>query len=163
MPPVIKHGNMLKEAFPKDNSILLVSASALINVSGQLVMREPYVAGLKSLLTNAPKKFGDVIGSNVRIYGVRTLKCTRADNFEVGIFQTKYQPSQVAELSLISSSVKALLALLTTRITASERRGLPLEVNMNYPGIETEGLTETMVWPIIEHLPELVNVWKTRT
>lgn len=158
MPPEVKTGEMFHE-FPRANSMFLVTANSLINMSGQLVMGAGAAKQLTKALPNAKAIFGMEIGPNVREYGVKTVTSPLAKNFHVGIFQTKYSPYDTSNVKLIARSAKELMVLLT-RMQLNNRITGDFVVNMNYPGIGLGGLSENAVWPVLAGLPDIVKIWK---
>lgn len=70
---------------------------------------------------------------------------------KIGVFQVKYHYKHMANLALISQSAKELAA----HAEANPDKTYAL----NYPGIGNGGLAPWLVEPLLEILPDNVQVW----
>lgn len=155
--PIHRTGNMWNEINKYD--LFCITTNGTIRKDGCLVMgrgiafeaisRFPDVqrlAGAEILEFNACRaKRGDP----PRPYGFLVLR-----NYEpsVGLFQVKYNWWEQADVKLIS------LATLKLSRLAVDFPGM--KIALNFPGIGNGKLSEDVVRPIIDSLPENVEVWK---
>jgi hypothetical protein len=70
----------------------------------------------------------------------------------IGLFQVKIRFSDMASLDLIRASVEKLVQWCKQNPTVA--------VNLNFPGIGNGGLSEAVVRPLLDSLPDQVRIWK---
>lgn len=163
--PRFRTGDMF--AARGDKSVILVTANASLNDSGELVMGRGAALQMKQLYPEAPRKFGAAIkargaaqpsGSSGKRskpelppYLVEFLKVR--DVRYIGIFQVKRCWWEDADPYIIRASVLKLAEYV------KEDRNVTF--HLNYPGIGvgTGNLLKEHVRPLLSGLPPNVIVW----
>lgn len=144
---VIKHGNMWEDS--KADSVLF-TGNATIRHDGCLVMGRGAAMQAQVRYPGCNKVFGKLVHESKSPYGVLWHPDMRDPM--LGVFQVKGLYSEKAGVELIAystSMLKPLALLLKHRLYA-----------VNFPGIGYGGLSESEVLPIIQCLPDNVEVWK---
>lgn len=132
--------------------LFLITTNASLRKDGALVMGRGIAREARDRFPGVDLAFGKAIaqtcGSGGR-YGL--LVSPRWPTAKLGAFQVKYNFSDEADPDLIAFSVEQLCAW-----CAAHPEKL---VHLNYPGIGNGKLTQEVVAPIIERLPDKVTVW----
>lgn len=139
------------DLWTSDADVILVTTNATINRAGELVMGRGAALEAKLRFPDVPKMLARRIPANGR-YGVIILAQKYYTTFNpggfcLGAFQVKYGYAEEARLDLIENSAAMLAAL-----------GPVGRVAMNFPGTGWGGLKREDVLPIIERLPDSVEV-----
>lgn len=142
---VFKTGNMW-DAWDTVDHFIITTNSTLKN-NGALVMGAGIARQVRDRFSNIDRKIGTVIKQHPtpRRYGL-LLGAKK-----LGIFQVKYHWGSPADLELIRYS--------TSLLTAEAISNPDKTYALNFPGIGNGKLHITEVAPIMESLPDNVEVW----
>lgn len=155
--PTYRTGNMWNEINKYD--LFCITTNGTIRKDGCLVMGRGIAFEATSRFSNIQRLAGEKIcefnichakrGDPSKPYGLLILR-----NYEpsVGLFQVKYNWWEQADLKLI------ILATLKLKSLALGYPGM--KIALNFPGIGNGKLSEDVVRPIIDLLPESIEVWK---
>jgi len=131
------------------DGLFLITTNSYLRRDGCLVMGRGIALQTKEKFPEIPKTFGKVIKDSVGSlgqYGLIVLS-----DLTLGAFQVKKHFKDKASPELIKHSVRCLNHLLTQHPE--------MKVNLNFPGIGWGHLKKEEVSPILEDLPDQVNVW----
>lgn len=143
-----KFGNMWNTYDNADNFI--ITTNSYIKNNGALVMGAGIAKQARDKKNGIDKYFGNLIEKecgHLGVYGTIIPNKTK-----IGLFQVKKHFKNKADLSLIINSMNQLRAY--AEIFNDE------EIHLNYPGIGNGKLKICEVEPIIQHLPDNVNIWR---
>lgn len=144
-----KKGNMLARIIPGD--VYLVTTNSYIRNDGALVMGRGAAKQLALMYPILPLMLGrNILKScgHLGEYNIDTL--TNGSGITLGAFQVKFNFSDEADLDLIKRSCDEL-----HRMACEDERVF----HVNFPGIGNGRLKYNDVLPIVETLPDNVNVW----
>ena len=138
--------------------IFLVTGNNTVNMDGALVMGRGAARFASIAFPNCAYSFGSEIlklRRNVRNshqlkYGVLVFPSKPI----LGLFQVKYHYRDHARLEIIQYSVQRLRNLISINETWKKR------IVMNFPGIGWGGLQREAVLPLLEPLPDNVEIWE---
>lgn len=139
--------------------VILVTTNAYVKTNGCLVMGRGAAWCMVQKYPETPRIFGGLISKRVEDYGSKIhtpygiLIAPRLTNPMLGAFQVKRFFKDKADLDLIRYSTEFLLTL--TKGPWSNCR-----IFLNFPGIGNGELRREDVLPIIECLPNNVEVWE---
>lgn len=136
--------------------LFLFTGNAALNGEGELVMGRGLAWEVKTKFPFLPKVFGEMIGINnsMLTYGLLIPKHhVQARASRIGVFQVKNHWKQDAKLSLIQSSVNHLINYLAMFPGMTS-------IALNFPGIGNGRLKREDVLPIVQRLPDCVQVWE---
>ena len=144
-----KFGNMI-DAIEPGNGVWLCTTNSYIRKDGALVMGRGCAKAMAEAFPGLPMMLGARI-EHLSEYNIGILE-DETSNIALGAFQVKYHFKQDADLGLIERSCSALWALADLK---PER-----EFHLNYPGIGNGRLKASDIEPLIQLLPDNVNVWQ---
>lgn len=148
--PTFKLGNMWDE-FGKPNTLFVFTANSTIKKNNCLVMGRGIAQAVRDRLDGIDAAFGKIIQMQ-HMPDEFGLLIISFGGHKVGALQVKTHFSEMASLVLIKNAVNKLATW------ANEHPSIT--VNLNYPGIGCGRLSENIVCPVLEVLPENVYVWK---
>lgn len=143
--PVFKQGNMWS-CF-EDVDHFLITTNSIIKNNGALVMGAGIAKQVRDRWPGIDKEIGAAIKrtcGNGGTYGVILGK-------KIGLFQVKHHFKDKASLELIAYSANILKALAEA---APDRK-----FALNFPGIGNGKLSYEQVLPLVNDLPDNVQVW----
>lgn len=147
-----RQGNMWDAYAEADRFV--VTTNAVISQNGELVMGRGAALEAKTRFPHLPAKAAALIKEKASWQFKDDPKCLpvygflEIPNSKLGIFQVKYHFQEPANLELIRIST-AMLALYAERHDDEK-------IVLNAPG---DKLSRSEVWPIVETLPDNVEVW----
>lgn len=141
----IIQGNLWDELGHAD--LILFTANNTLDKNGHLVMGAGAALEAKELFPDAPARFGHLLNGGTPNYGVAILGYA---DFHLGAFQTKIHWRDPSPLSLIEYSVNKLIHC------ADRFRRIAL----NFPGTGCGLVSESVVMPIIQKLPDNVFIYQ---
>ncbi len=144
---VFQYGNMWSTY--GDVDLFLVTCNSYVTRDGAVVMGRGIARVARDTFAGVDKDFGAKI-EHLGDYGVLLHPEYPAN--KLALFQVKRHFANNAKLSLIKRATNELCNIVRTL-------GLDV-VALNYPGIGNGGLSFNSVRPIIEALPDSVNVWQ---
>lgn len=152
---ILRQGNMFSAAAGKPD-VILVTTNAYVKTNGCLVMGRGAALCMMQKYPGIPRIFGDLIRKRFEeaghdSYGL--LVAPGIANPMLGAFQVKHYFKEKAGLDLIRNSTE-LLHLRASRVWKT------LRIFLNFPGIGNGELQREDVLPIIECLPNNVEVWE---
>ena len=140
--PQFKTGSMLGAP-----GIKIVTASSFLTSEGKLFMGKGLARDLKIKVPGIDKIFGSMVlenGGHAGRYGFL--------NYERwGILQVRYRFNDKADLELIAFGIE------NVREFAEDTGYI---INLEYPDIQDEELTEEEIGPIVDTLPGNVYIWE---
>lgn len=146
---ILKHGDMWKSKA----DIVLFTGNAFIREDGCLVMGRGAALEAQNKYNGCNKVFGELILVHRKKFGLGIpYGVILHPNLEIGVFQVKWNFWDDALLSLIQHSAAILKTI------ANNHNGL--NIALNFPGIGFGRLSGASVLPILEQLPDNVEVWK---
>lgn len=125
----------------------IVTTNAVVKADNALVMGAGIAKQLRDRVPGIDKRFGIAVLNITNSRG--EYGCLLSNPFS--IFQVKHHYKSPADLGLISISTAGLQQF------ALENPGKRFD--LNYPGIGLGGLSPAVVKPIIDTLPDNVNIW----
>jgi hypothetical protein len=146
---IITGENLFSELGKAD--LLLFTANSTLNREKALVMGAGAALTARQRMPDLSHALGVRIlgrGGSGGKYGIVSVQTQ--NNKRVGAFQTKYHFRDKADIELIAFS-----CMMLKRFAPNFER-----IAMNYPGIGLGGLSEHLVQPIIETLPDNVFIYK---
>lgn len=142
--PVFKTGDMWSVFDEVD--YFIITTNAIVKTNGALVMGAGIAKQMRDKYPGIDQEIGRAIGK----FGSGGTYGLLLGN-KVGAFQVKYHFKSMANLGLISLSAKQL---------AEEARANPDKTYaLNYPGIGNGGLKRWLVEPLLQNLPDNVQIW----
>ena len=152
----LKQGDLWKDSAA---TVKLFTANSTLNRNGSLVMGRGAAAEAKRLFPHCDRAFGSLIrgggyadGHNfIKPYGI--LIHPDRHSPILAAFQVKYHYADRAEMDLIGYSAAFLEKYLN-------RDWREHQVAMNFPGIGYGGLQRDAVLPIIQRLPDNLEIWE---
>lgn len=145
-----KFGNMLAGIVPGD--VYLVTTNSFVRRDGALVMGRGAAKQLALLYPILPFQLGRRIQASCGHLGEYNIGVlTNGSGVSLGAFQVKFNFADEADLELIQRSADEL-----HRIACEDGRVF----HVNFPGIGNGRLSIDDVMPIVETLPDNVNVWR---
>jgi hypothetical protein len=164
----IMHGNMWKDSMA---DLFLFTGNATLNSQLHLVMGRGAALEAKHRFPNCDRTFGSLLllrakvdfsklkGTtllqiNKRIQAAGPYGVLLHPDIALGVFQVKWHYLECALPELIAHSVKDLAAL------ARQYQSRNKTIAMNFPGIGYGRLDEDRVLPLLDRLPDCVEVWK---
>lgn len=151
---ILRKGNMLDS----NPDILLFTGNATIKKDGCLVMGAGAALQVLNRYPGIDAELGGMISNFYKCnpqdlpYGLM-IHYLPGDGPYVGVFQVKWLYSNAASLPLIKSSTGMLDRIVRGRWKS-------ITVAMNFPGIGLGRLDRSVVLPVIEVLPDNVEVWE---
>ena len=149
--PIYKQGDYWSDT----TDYKLITTNSVLKKNGALVMGRGLAKQARDSIPGIDKQFGQWIQefrneTGHWTYGLLLPK-PGFENADFGIFQVKYNFSEAAILELIVYS---------TGMLAERARNEPNKTfALNFPGIGNGGLEYDTVKPIVDLLPDNVNVW----
>lgn len=140
-------GNMLG-VIGEPNSTCFITTNVIIKNNGALVMGAGIAKAVRDMFPGIDKQFGERILNSGMRWHYGALLDLEAD---VNPFQVKHHYSDKADLELIRNSVLALKHHAETWPDVT--------FHLNFPGIGNGGLEREEVEPLLEILPDNVNLW----
>ena len=131
-------------------NLFCITTNAALTKQSALVMGAGIARQARDRFPGLDLKFGQVIAKLEQPYGLLVLADYPAE--KVAAFQVKQHFRQNANLSLIEKSTEMLMGWCSAHPDAT--------VALNFPGIGHGKLDKGEVLPIIEKLPDQVQVWK---
>lgn len=145
---ILKRGNM----WDSKADLVLVTTNASVRSDGALVMGRGAAYEMTQRYRGIAHQFGALVKAwserSAKPYGAIVHPCTHTP--ELGIFQVKRHWRDKADPELIRNSVGCLVGAV---------RCFDL-VAINFPGIGNGQLRRDDVLPLIEGLPDNVEVWE---
>lgn len=149
--PIYKTGNMW-DVFNLVDHFLITTNSSIKN-NGELVMGRGIAKQARDIWPNLAQQAGEQICQALGVphkYGLKG-KYGVILGPRIGLFQVKYHFRDQASLDLIQYSTQSLLGYATDHPEKA--------IALNFPGIGNGGLRADLVKPIIDILPDNVQVW----
>lgn len=144
-------GDMLECIVP--GPVYLVTTNSFIKRDGCLVMGRGAAKQLALQKPILPKILGRLIANDCGHLGEYNVGIyTGGSQVSCGAFQVKYHWGDAADIELIKRSTDCLIELANSKPD--------VEFHLNYPGIGNGRLDIDLVEPIIDRLPDNVNVWR---
>ena len=156
------------DMFEDDCDITVITTNASKKVNGEIVMGRGAAKRATELYPHIAHDFGMCLPDDRRVpatkdseipsyiypYGFFVTNTINKENLicRMGAFQVKYGWWQQASLELIEIS--------TVLLNTFARDNSTFRINMNYPGIGNGWLKIEDVAPLLETLPDNVNVWR---
>ena len=140
--PLFKTGAMLGAP-----GIKIVTASSFLTSEGKLFMGRGLARDLKIKVPGIDKIFGSMVlenGGHLGRYGLLVYE-------RWGVFQVRRRFSDKADLELITFGIEKVREF-------AEDTGYI--INLEYPDIQDEELTQEEVGPIVDTLPGNVYIWE---
>lgn len=132
--------------------LFLVTTNSYIKKNGELVMGRGAAKQLRDISPGIDSHFGKEIKEScghLGIYGLKISPFYPMSRF--GLFQVKKHFKDKADLNLIKESCDQLIKW------CNENKGE--NVDLNFPGIGNGGLSYENVYPVVNQLPDQVNIW----
>jgi len=150
---IIRIGNMWKEY--EESDFFCITTNSYIRKNGALAMGRGVALEAKNRFPKLPFIFGKRIKHMSEYYLIDSFENKLLEEkTRIMAFQVKTHYLDNAEHELIRKSTEELAKLAKT---FSKKR-----FDLNFPGIGYGRLTEKEVLPIIETLPDNVNIWKLK-
>lgn len=130
--------------------LFLVTTNGVVTHDGKLVMGAGIARQARNRFPGLDEALGKAALEAGAPYGL--LVSPRWPKAKLGAFQTKGEWKEGASPALISASTHMLLEWCKEHPTA--------QVHLNMPGVGLGGLPLEVVLPILEPLPDSVNVWE---
>jgi len=143
--PVFKTGDMWSVFDTVD--YFVITTNAILKKNNALVMGAGIAKQVRDRYPGIDVEIGNAINQTCGYAGEYGLLIGN----KIGVFQVKYHYKQTANLGLISQSAKELAA----HAEANPDKTYAL----NYPGIGNGGLKRWLVEPLLEILPDNVQIW----
>jgi hypothetical protein len=140
--PQFKTGAMLGAP-----GIKIVTASSFLTSEGKLFMGRGLARDLKIKVPGIDKIFGSMVlenGGHLGRYGLLVYE-------RWGVFQVRRRFNDKADLELITFGIERVREF-------AEDTGYI--INLEYPDIQDEELTQEEIGPIVDTLPDNVYVWE---
>lgn len=149
------------DLFSGDEDWLLFTANSTLNSRGELVAGKGAALAVKQKYPAIPFAIGQNIlqtCGNLGTYGVAIPYHSLMPVYDrqIGAFQTKRYWNDKAELSLVAYSTKCLIDLIEEGI---HDLSVYTTVALKYPAVGLGGLSVKDVYPIINVLPDTVNIY----
>ena len=159
----LKYGNLMENLiFYKS---VFITANAFVKSNGKLVMGRGFALSCAQEYPELPAKagkrisggiFGILENVHVDIHDPATYGSSDpSERVALGLFQVKFNWWEDARLDLVEFSTRKLAQL------ADENPDEPYA--LNYPAIGNGKISKELVEPIIETLPDNVDVWQFRS
>ena len=143
--PTYKQGNMWYCLNEVDHFI--ITTNAIVKRNGALVMG----AGIAKQVRDNNRDVDKACGKAILDSGLRSYGLLLNVSGHLGLFQVKHHFAEAAKLDLIQFSMEKLRA----RAIRKHKETYAL----NFPGIGNGKLNYNQVKPIIDQLPDNVQVW----
>jgi len=139
-----------------DCDAFCITTNSYIKKNGALVMGRGIARTARDLFDKTESALDKRLGSRIKekcdhlgVYGIIPAD---PENSRIVAFQVKTHFREDASISLIRNSTQKLREVATSY---SDRR-----FDLNFPGIGNGGLNSKDVRPVIEDLPDNVNIWR---
>lgn len=136
--------------------VRVFTGNASINSHGELVMGRGLALQTKQRYPGCAKVFGRLIKEHSSQYPYGILIHPDRTDPILAVAQVKYQYWDKADLELIQYSMHHLAVLANTDWSKHQ-------VCINFPGIGWGGRKREEVLPILDELPDNVDVWEYKT
>ena len=133
-----------------DVDLFCITTNETLTKRGALVMGAGIARQARDRFSGIDLRFGQLVANLDQPYGLLVLPDYPAG--KLAAFQVKHHFRSDASLDLIARSTKMLIDWCSIHPEA--------KVALNFPGIGLGNLDEETVLPIIDKLPEQVQVWK---
>ena len=134
-----------------NNHKIMVTTNSIISSSAGLVMGAGIALEAKKIEPMLPFIFANKIASHVKSQGNLAYGVLFEPSWSIGAFQSKYHFKNPSPLELVEISANKLNKLAL--------RYEEFVFNLNFPAVGLGGLRPSDVKPIIENLPNNVNIW----
>lgn len=139
------------EQWDEPNALFVVTCCSIVRSDGALTMGRGIAKAMRDKIPDLAPRVGQII--SLRPDGDRYgLLVIDMHGHRIGLFQVKEHFKDRADLDLIKMSA--------SRLCAWCERHPDVAVNLNFPGIGHGHRSEEEVLPLLETLPDQVNVWK---
>ncbi len=123
--------------------MIVITTNSQVKASGELVMGAGIALEAARKAPRLPAECGKAVHEHGRVYGFLPIRHPRTPGVAgIGIFQTKEDWKDNANLVLIANSAKML--------SEYARYNADIPIRLNYPGIGFGRLTKEQVGPILE-------------
>lgn len=155
---ILKKGNLFADFYDKKDVMYLATGNSVIKHDNRLVMGGGSAKELLEYCTNIDFDFAKIIGKRYSYYFIphNYLVQTYFDEYSsiyVGLFQTKTHWKDPSDTNLINVSTNYLYRYATVYRP-------DLTYRLPFPGIGLGQLKREDVLPLIEVLPDNVEVWE---
>lgn len=139
--PIYRQGNMWSVFDEVDHFV--ITTNSFIKNNGAVVMG----AGIAKQVRDTYPGIDQVIGAAIQHMGTYNVII----GGKIGVFQVKYHFKDAADLALITASTAALASIATSN---------PAKIYaLNFPGIGNGKLSYNSVKPVVDLLPDNVQIW----
>ena len=147
----LKYGNLMDSLWLYKS--VFITANAFIKSNGELVMGRGFALSCAKKYPTLPAEAGRRISGGIFGLIVDALVSTAPDRrIALGLFQVKFNWWEDADLDLVEYSTRKLAQLADENPDKSYA--------LNYPAIGNGKLAKELIEPIIETLPDNVDVWQ---
>lgn len=145
------------QMFNSHPDVFIVTTNAYIRTDGALVMGRGAAAEATQRFSRCNYIFGDLVKRHNTKNGIRipygVIVHPYLNNPKLAIFQVKHHYRDLGNLEIIKRSTAELMFLAQTAWSK-------LTIAMNFPGTGNGYLNRRDVLPIIEDLPNNVEIWE---
>lgn len=131
--------------------LFCITVNGTFNSNGELVMGKGIALELKARIPNIVKDAAVQLKQYLELSPYALPSCHTYDQL-IGLFQVKHHFNEPTSVELIKRSTVQLFRYITSYPK--------MTVCLNFPGIEYGKLNRDEVLPIIELLPDNVEVWE---